>query len=96
MRFRYASTTDMSAQKARRASLDPTAEGRHSRVIAKPEALPVPSRALPLSALWLDQIQVSPTPAVCSEDLNAVPDQPLQPAEWRVSTRAWIYNAALA
>src|SRR5439155_20647573 len=77
-------------------SLDRTAEGRGPYVIAKPEALPVPSRALPLSALWLNQTQVSPTPAVCLEDLNAVPDQPLQPGEWRASARAWIYNAALA
>src|SRR5881397_2750212 len=94
MRFRYASTTDMSAQKA--TSLDRTAEGRRPYVIAKPEGLPVPSRALPLSALCLNQTQVSPTPAVCLEDLNAVPDQPLQPGEWRASARAWIYNAALA
>src|SRR5436853_5978793 len=95
MRFRYASTTDMSAQKARDLAR-PDSRGPPSLVIAKPEALPVPSRALPLSALWLNQTQVSPTPAVCLEDLNAVPDQPLQPGEWRASARAWIYNAALA
>src|SRR5437870_12035434 len=77
-------------------SLDRTADGRRPYVIAKPEALPAPSRALPLSALWLNQTQVSPRPAVCSEALNAKPDQPLQPGECRVEARACIHNASLA
>src|ERR1700746_1927246 len=104
MRFRYASMTDMSAQKARRVSPDRTAPSASLRAglggclhaIANPAALPAPSLVLPLSALWLNQTQVSPTPAVCSEELNAWLNLPWPRAGSLVSAHGEIYDAALA